>query len=225
MGTIFVYLVSNSTISGEQKVCFARILAKDLLDKDPVIKWIEFLPDPAIAAVKESHMAGLVGLRISIHDVTENGPYDWSKGVWGARIPKRPGNLKARDYIYQCRDLPSADSDGTSDPFIMITDSDIPQRTVTIEDNLNPIFYQALDLIYEANSVEEMPPFIVDCYDEDPGLAGTKPTSDFLNRAVIPVKDIEFSEGDTIMKPRWFPLKMSSKSPASGEILLSFAIV
>ena len=108
MGTIFVYLVSNSTISGEQKVCFARILAKDLLDKDPVIKWIEFLPDPAIAAVKESHMAGLVGLRISIHDVTENGPYDWSKGVWGARIPKRPGNLKARVYIYQCRDLPSS---------------------------------------------------------------------------------------------------------------------
>jgi hypothetical protein len=45
-------------------------------------------------------MAGLVGIRISIHDVTQNGPYDWSKGVWGARIPKRPGNLKARVYIY-----------------------------------------------------------------------------------------------------------------------------
>jgi len=90
---------------------------------------------------------------------------------------------------------------------------------------LNPIFYQALDLIYEANSVEEMPPFIIDCYDEDPGLPGTKPTSDFLNRAVIPVREIEFSEGDTIMRPRWFPLKMTSKAPASGEILLSFAIV
>lgn len=82
-----------------------------------------------------------------------------------------------------------------------------------------------MDLIYEANSVEEMPPFIIDCYDEDPGVAGTKPTSDFLNRAVIPVSDIQYSEGDTILKPRWFPLRISSKAPQSGEILLSFAIV
>jgi len=75
----------------------------------------------------------------------------------------------------------------------VITDSDIPQRTITIEDNLNPIFYQALDLIYEANSIDEMPPFIIDCYDEDPGLLGSKPKADFLNRAVIPVSNLKFS--------------------------------
>jgi Ca2+-dependent lipid-binding protein len=135
-------------------------------------------------------MAGLVGLRISIHDVSRNGPYDWSKGVWGSRLSKRPGNLKARLYIYQCRDLPAADSNGTSDPFLIVHDSDKLKRTITIEDNLNPIFYQALDLVYEANDIKEMPPFVIDCMDEDPGFAGSKPTADFLNRAVIPVKDI-----------------------------------
>lgn len=135
-------------------------------------------------------MAGLVGLRISIHDVSRNGPYDWSKGVWGSRLSKRPSNKKARIYIYQCRDLPAADSNGTSDPFLVVHDSDKLKRTITVEDNLNPIFYQALDLVYEANEIKEMPPFIIDCMDEDPGFAGSKPTSDFLNRAVIPVKDI-----------------------------------
>jgi hypothetical protein len=190
MGTVFVYLRGKSLTGSEQNICYARLRASDLVDKDPKIQWLEFLPDLAVGSVKDSHMAGLVGIRVSIHDVTENGPYDWTKGVWGSRMPKRPGNLKARVYIYQCRDLPAADSDGTSDPFVVITDSDIPQRTITIEDNLNPIFYQALDLIYEANNVEEMPPFIIDCYDEDPGVAGTKPTSDFLNRAVIPVSSI-----------------------------------
>ena len=48
-------------------------------------------------------------------------------------------------------------------------------------------------MMYEANSIDEMPPFIIDCYDEDPGLLGSKPTADFLNRAVIPVKNIKFS--------------------------------
>lgn len=88
--------------------------------------------------------------------------------------------------------MPSADSDGTSDPFVVITDSDKPQRTTTVEDNLNPIFYEALDLIYEANAIDEMPPFIVDCYDDDPNLL-TKNTADFLNRAVIQVKNIRYS--------------------------------
>jgi len=41
-----------------------------------------------------------------------------------------------------------------------------------VNDNLNPIFYQAIDLMYEANSIEEMPPFILDCYDEDETLVG-----------------------------------------------------
>lgn len=170
-------------------------------------------------------MAGLCGIRISIHNVTESGPYTWDKGIWNTRMSKRPGNLKARAYIYQCRDLPSADSDGTSDPFIVITDSEIPQRTITIDDNVNPIFYQALDLMYEANSIDEMPPFIIDCYDEDPGILGSKPSADFLNRAIIPVKSIKYSEGDTILRPEWYPLKLNAKSPPSGEILMSFAIV
>lgn len=80
-------------------------------------------------------------------------------------------------------------------------------------------------MMYEANSIDEMPPFIIDCYDEDPGILGSKPSADFLNRAIIPVKSIKYSEGDTILRPEWYPLKLNSKSPASGEILMSFAIV
>lgn len=100
--------------------------------------------------------------------MTQFGVIDWaSKSTWGKRIPRRPGNLKVRAYIFQCRDLPAADSDGTSDPFLQIVDSDVPQKTHVVNDNLNPIYYEALDLIYEANSIEELPPFIIDCYDED----------------------------------------------------------
>lgn len=175
--------------------------------------------------MKDPHKAGLVGLRISVRDVTKDGPIEWSKhAIWGKKIPRRPGNLKARAYIFQCRDLPAADSDGTSDPFLEVIDSDQPQKTVVVNDNLNPIYYQALDLIYEANSVEEMPPFIIDCYDEDQTLVG-KNDADFLARATIYNWEANFSEGDSIPEPKWHPMRFSPKGPMSGEVLVSFAIV
>jgi hypothetical protein len=120
--------------------------------------------------------------------------------------------------------LPAADSDGTSDPFIEIIDSDTPKRTIVVNDNLNPIFYQAIDLMYEANSIEEMPPFILDCYDEDETLVG-KNDQDFLARAIIYNWECDFSEGNAIPTPKWYPMRFSPKGPVSGEVLACFAIV
>jgi len=48
--------------------------------------------------------------------------------------------------------LPAADDTGSSDPFIQITDCDRSQKTQVIWDNVNPLFYEGLDAIYEANS-------------------------------------------------------------------------
>ena len=120
---------------------------------------------------------------------------EWKNTIFGSRIPRRPGNLKVRAYIFQCRDLPAADSDGTSDPFLQITDSDVPQKTATINDNLNPIFYEALDLIYEANNINELPPIIIDCFDEDEALIG-KGGSDYLARCLIMVDEATYSESE-----------------------------
>jgi len=63
--------------------------------------------------------------------------------------------------------LPAADDNGSSDPFIRITDTGKAQNTRVIFDNVNPIFYEALDLGYEAGSIDDMPPIIVDLYDMD----------------------------------------------------------
>ena len=68
--------------------------------------------------MKDYYKAGIVGIRIAIHDISTHGEFDWKKTVFGKKIPRRPGNLKVRAYIFQCRDLPAADEDGTSDPFL-----------------------------------------------------------------------------------------------------------
>jgi len=115
-------------------------------------------------------------------------------------MPRRPGNLKVRAYIFQCRDLPAADSDGSSDPFLQVIDSDEEHKTIVINDNLNPIYYEAIDLMYEANSIHDLPPFIIDCYDEDQTLVG-KNDADFLARATITVDECAYSEGDAVPTP------------------------
>ena len=169
IGSVFVYLRKKFKLGGYKNICFWRGEARDFFEPNPEkITWVQLEPDRAINEVKEPHKAGLVGIRLSIHDVTQFGTIDWSSiAVWGKRMPRRPGNLKVRAYVFQCRDLPAADSDGTSDPFLQFTDSDVPQKTAVINDNLNPIYYQAVDLMYEANSIDDLPPFIIDCYDED----------------------------------------------------------
>lgn len=83
-------------------------------------------------------------------------------------------------------------------------------------------------MMYEANSLDELPPFIVDCYDEDQALVG-KNDADFLARATIYYKDAlekgAITEEDTVPRPAWFPMRYSAKGPMSGEVLLSFAVV
>ena len=79
-------------------------------------------------------------------------------------------------------------------------------------------------MVYECNSIEEMPPFIIDAFDEDKTLVGDN-DADFLARSIIFLKDCAYSEGDTILKPKWHAMRTSSKGPMSGEVLVSFAVV
>ena len=131
IGSVFVYLRRKSKLKGKVDICFYRGHVTEFLEKNPTqIKWVQLEPDKSINDVKDPHKAGLVGLRISVHDVTQFGTIDWNSiDVWSKRIPRRPGNLKVRAYVFQCRDLPAADSDGSSDPFLQFLDSDVPQNT------------------------------------------------------------------------------------------------
>ena len=129
IGSVFIYLRRKFKIKGLLNICYYRGHVNEFFDLNPTkIRWVQLNIDKCIDKVKEPHRAGLVGIRLSVHDVTQNGPIDWSsyKDTWGKRIPRRPGNLKVRAYIFQCRDLPAADSEGTSDPFLELIDSDTP---------------------------------------------------------------------------------------------------
>jgi hypothetical protein len=182
-------------------------------------------PDLAIGEVKDFYRAGIIGVKMSVHDVTSNGAINWKDSpAWAGKIVRRPPIMKVRVYIWQCRDLPAADENGSSDPFIKIADSEKDHETETIWDNLNPLFYQGLELLYEANSEKELPPIVVEVFDKDENLVG-KDDEDFISRAVLNLSKIEHATNDTIPRPVWHNLYFKTGGAVSGQALLSFAVV
>lgn len=113
-----IYLNRKFTIGKDKRICFWRGLATDFMNPNPEIKWIELEPDLAIGEVKEHYKAGIVGIKMAIHDVSLNGPIDWEDYPTWKKPPKRPPNIKVRVFCWQARDLPAADDSGSSDPFI-----------------------------------------------------------------------------------------------------------
>lgn len=62
--------------------------------------------------------------------------------AWKKLPSKRANPVLIRAYIYQCRDLPAADDDGGSDPFVKLWDlSGKDKKTRVIYDNVNPLFF------------------------------------------------------------------------------------
>lgn len=59
------------------------------------------------------------------------------------------------------------------------------KKTRVIYDNCNPIFYETIDLTFEAESIEEIPPIIMDIYDSD----GVLDSDDYISRCMIDMAD------------------------------------
>lgn len=86
-------------------------------------KWISLNPDPVVNKVKNPNDAGMISFRLAIHDINRNSEIKFGD-TWGNKPPKkRCDPIKIRCYIYQCRDLPAADSNGTSDPYVKVWDT------------------------------------------------------------------------------------------------------
>ena len=134
------------------------------------------------------------------------------------------GAYTLRAFIFQCRDLPAADSDGTSDPFIKLFNTgDTEVATAVIEDNLNPIFMECKEIGLDfvgggSNDFSAAPPVIMDVLDADEGYISN--SADFLGRCTIYLTDIEnlVVGTDKIAEPEWYDIKFGTdaNSPACG---------
>lgn len=80
-----------------------------------------------------------------------------------------------------------------------------------IYDNNNPLFFETIELILEAESngdkIISIPPFILDIYDKD------AITDDFIARGVIELLDSAHSFNDEIPTPKWHPVRTRLGAP------------
>jgi len=217
-------------MDGDQPISYYKEDIKSFTDPDAKMKWVSLRADPCVGKIKDVNKAGMLSLKLSIHDETVGGQIDFRRyDSWRAPAPPRASPIKIRAYIYQCRNLPAADSDGTSDPYIKLWHMDEEKlQTKVVNDSTNPLFFEVLDLKYEVrdkNDLSTYPPLIFDVYDQDTELFDS--TDDFLGRAVINADDcslIMAGEQEMPDKPRWHPIRFAIGEPECGEILVSFSV-
>lgn len=119
IGTVYVYLNQKFKIGKDKRVAYWKGSIMQFTKPQAELHWIEMNPDLAIGEVKEHYRSGIVGLMMSIHDESKNGPIDFNEYLpWSKPLPKRPKLFKVRVFIWQARDLPAADDSGSSDPFV-----------------------------------------------------------------------------------------------------------
>lgn len=176
----------------------------------------------------------MIQVKFSINDLQKNPKANWNQySAWRYEPTLYLEKKVLRCFIFQCKELPSADSDGASDPFLQVWDADNSDvKTKVLNDCLNPIFCETLEVEMEMQSIETGPPIILNLYDEDQNMLVLK-SRDFLSRAVIPLDDESVADysGMTNVnqkppRPTWHPLRSGSDPtlPEQGKVLCSFIL-
>ena len=181
---VYFYLMDGST-----PICFWRGKASDFTDRNPAFKWYPLTNDRAIGEVENAHDAGMIQIKLAINDLQRNPPVVWNQWpAWKEKPKKRSEPRILRCYIYQCKDLPSADADGASDPFIQIWDADNQDiKTQAIEDTANPIFMKVFEVQVDVSKRENAAPIVLNLFDSDSSILGD--SRNFLGRAIIKMSD------------------------------------
>jgi hypothetical protein len=238
MDKVFVYLME-----GDSPICYWKGGVTEFTDPDPKFRWIHMKADKAVGTVKKDYEAGMIQFKMSITDETKNGgPIDYkTKNSWKGQPLKRLESRLIRCFIFQCRDIPAADSDGQSDSYISLWNPDGKNdiKTKVIEDSLNPIYFETLEMVYDMADIENSPPIVVNIWDKDEGLLND--SFDFLGRSTIflheastnPLENsgkkskADIDVCNQVPKPKWHDIRMGfdENLPPCGQVLCSFVVV
>jgi len=177
---VFLYLCKGDTI-----LSYARMPSTLGREKTAAAIWVPFLPDKAVGKVANDWEGGLVRLRVYI-GVLNSEREDLATGRWNVKPVKPPENgRQLLVNVYQCRNLPAADSDGAADPYLQLQCGAASVSTPKEErlNNLNPVWYRTIPLPVMCNNKEDAPPVVIYVWDYDATTG-----DDLMGRCVIPVR-------------------------------------
>ena len=96
IGRVYFYLCS-----GDTNICFFSADIETFNKPNPTWKWIELSPDLALGKVTDPAKAGIISVKLSIHDKTVGGPIKFEDfTAWKKPPPKRLDLRKVRVYLF-----------------------------------------------------------------------------------------------------------------------------
>ena len=213
---VFVYLRN-----GDDNVCYMRYKPELLTDPNVKADWIQLLPDKAVGKVKNDWEGGYIRIRLFVGIFGDSEDTISSCG-WDSTPPKPSGKTHTlMCNLYQCKQLPAADSDANSDPYVKFycAGAEVSTGKEERENTLNPMWYRSLPMQIICDNVEDAPPVIVYVMDHDMGLDD----DDLLGICVVNL-DVAAMNSPEPVRPEWYQLSMGKPGSELGEILMSFNV-
>lgn len=88
-------------MSGDKPICYWADDIEKFMEPNPKWTWIEMINDLSVGKVTEPHKAGLLSIKLSIHDKTKDGPISFDQFDAWKKPPAKRLNLKTvRAYIF-----------------------------------------------------------------------------------------------------------------------------
>ncbi len=239
---IFIYLVRED----EKPICFTRLkswkeLKGDALATSPSpyellgftqpTQWQLLREDKSIDALPTDMFPGSILMKVgfgvfSDAEITRNA---WRQCLDDA---KKLTVYQVRVHIYQCRNIPAADSNGLCDPYIKVNFSGEKQKeTKHKKKTLFPVYYETLVFnnvsIPSADNFQYASQICMRLYDQDDFDA-----HDYLGTCQINLKNAILtdhitaqSENYNLPLPKWYSFFFEVPGDSQGEVLASVQLI
>jgi hypothetical protein len=202
---IFIYLLKED----DHAVSFTRVKAYDLeskkvLGSNEPMKWYNLREDESIDDLTDDDFPGSVLLEIGFSPIEEKRQIT---NLLRMKLLKAitVNSFQVRVHVYQCRNIPSADSNGLCDPYIRVSVMGQVKNTSTKKCTLFPSYYETLVFddvsISDADNFDYASQVSFRLFDHDDfGL------DKYLGFCSIPIKDAVLSEDpdEPCPCPKWY---------------------
>ena len=234
---LFIYLVDKTKSDDKKNVCFQRIKAEEFhLCQD--VLYIKLLPDPVIGTVKSMQDSGLLKCKIclfnekldkekipNIKEFEQGGQFQLASLGTGSKFLGGGGMqyYKIIAVIYMSKGLVAAESNGTSDPFVVLKLGSKEEQTNYKQNTMNGVWNEMKEFneIYmDINDKRTWPVFLLSVWDHNKITSAVPLGYNYLwlSNSHFRVNSFE------LVKPKWHDLFLPKSNVQQGQILLSFYI-
>ena len=239
---LYIYLVDVKQKTEKQNVCFQRIKCSSFhLNNDITV--IKFLPDPCIGKVSTMRKSGILKCKICFYHSEKDiklipKEKDFLRGGKNFQVLRTLDNMFLGDgsdstnnlkpytiiaVVYMSKGLISAESNGTSDPFVRLT-LDGKEICTSVKNNtMNGVWNEKLEfsnVLMDLNDYSTWPIFLLNVFDHNQILSNVP-----LGYNYLWLCNAGYALNDTsLCTPKWHNLFLPKSNKQQGQILLSFYI-